>query len=109
MVELQVREQTEALLREPLLGEGDADVKILRLLAGEYLRRLTQYRTVDQSLAQKYQMTFDEFFDRRTTVQHGNSWEVEKDAMEWENAIGGIAAMTRKLKEIEELTHASGQ
>jgi hypothetical protein len=51
-------------------------------------------------------MSFDDFHERRVTVQHNNSWEVEKDAMDWETAIGGILTMQRKLKEIRQPTHA---
>lgn len=109
MVELHVREQTKALLNDPLLGEGDADRKILRLLEREFLHQLTQYRNVDQRLSQKYQMTLHEFRERRTTVQHQSSWEVEKDAVDWESAASNVTSIEHKLKEIEELTHASGQ
>ncbi|MEZ4736158.1 MAG: hypothetical protein R3E79_54415 [Caldilineaceae bacterium] len=109
MVELHVREQTKALLNDPLLGEGDMDRKLLRLLESEFLRQLIQYRNVDQRLSQKYQMNLREFLERRTTVQHQSNWEVEKDAVDWESAAGNITALERKLKEIEELTDAAAQ
>lgn len=105
MVELQVSEQTAALLQDPLLGEGDVDAKIRCLLAGEYLRQLSEARAVDQRLAQKYQTSFADFWERRTTVQHENNWEVEKDAADWENAASAITAWAEKLKAVEELSH----
>ena len=105
MIELQVSEQTAALLQDPLLGEGDVDAKIRCLLAGEYLRQLSEARAVDQRLAQKYQTAFADFFERRTTVQHGNSWEVEKDATDWEKAVSAIKTWQEKLNAVEELTH----
>ena len=107
MIELQVSEQTAALLQDPLLGEGDVDAKIRCLLAGEYLRQLSEARAVDQRLAQKYQTAFADFFERRTTVQHGNSWEVEKDATDWANAVSAIKTWQEKLKAVEELTHGA--
>lgn len=107
MVALQVSEQTAALLQDPLLGEGDVDAKIRCLLAGEYLRQLSAARAVDQRLAQKYQMSFADFFERRTTVQHENSWEVEKDATDWANAVGAITTWEEKLKAVEEFTHGA--
>lgn len=107
MVELQVSEQTAALLQDPLLGEGDVDGKIRCLLAGEYLRHLSDARTVDERLAQKYQMTFTDFLDRQTTVQHASNWEVEKDATDWQNAFNAITTWTAKLKTLEELGHGA--
>lgn len=101
MVELRVSEQTAALLQDPLLGESDVEAKIRCLLAGEYLRQLGEAQAIDERLAQKYQMTFTEFLDRRTTVQHENSWEVEKDAADWENATSAITTWTGKLKAVE--------
>lgn len=106
MSEMKLSERTQALLSDPLLGDQDTDAKIIRLLEAEYLRQLGRYRRADRLLAQKYQMSFADFHDRRVTVQHNNSWEVEKDAMDWETAIGGILTMQRKLKEIREPAHA---
>lgn len=107
MVALQISEQTAALLQDPLLGDGDVDAKIRCLLAGEYGRQLNEARTVDERLAQKYQMTFTEFLDRQTTVQHASNWEVEKDATDWQNAFNAINNWTEKLKTVEELSHGA--
>jgi|688.fasta_scaffold1120160_2 hypothetical protein len=106
MGEVKLSERTQALLSDPVLGDQDTDAKIIRLLEAEYIRQLGRYRRTDRRLAQKYQMSFDDFHERRVTVQHNNSWEVEKDAMDWETAIGGILTMQRKLKEIRQPTHA---
>ena len=103
MSEAKLRQTTVALLADPLLGEGDVDTKILRLLAGEYQRRLADAQAVDQRLSQKDQTTFTDFLDRRTTVQHESSWEVEKDALDWESAVATTSALPAKRKEIEEL------
>lgn len=107
MVALQISEQTAALLQDPLLGEGDVDAKIRCLLAGEYLRQLNEARTVDERLAQKYQMTFTEFLDRQTTVQHASNWEVEKDATDWQNAFNAIKTWAEKLETVEGLPHGA--
>lgn len=109
MGEVKLSPKTTALLADPLLGDGDVDQKILRLLASEYQRRLTDVQTVDQQLSQKYQTTFADFLDRRTTVQHESSWEVEKDAIDWENAIAALPALRDKLKAIEELINVASE
>lgn len=108
MGEVTLRQTTAALLADPLFGEGDVDSKILRLLVGEYQRHLAEHRAVDARLAQKYQTTFADFLDRRTTVQHESSWEVEKDALDWETAVAGISELAAKCKELEDLTNDAG-
>jgi hypothetical protein len=108
MGEVKLRSQTAALLADPLLGDGDVESKILRLLANEYQRRLADVQAVDQRLAQKYETTFADFLERRTTVQYASSWEVETDTLEWQQAVDDLVALASKLKEIEELSHAGG-
>jgi len=48
-------------------------------------------------------MSFEEFMARQLVRQRGYTWEVEKDAMEWETAISGIQTMERKLEELRAL------
>lgn len=98
-----LQEQTRRLLEEPLLGEQDLDAKIRRLLEAEYLRRLAQYRRLDRILSQKYGMAFEEFVNDRVVQQKGYTWEAEKDAMDWETAVGGVQTMKRKLRELRRL------
>lgn len=98
-----LQEQTRRLLEEPLLGGQDLDEKVRRLLKAEYLRRLAQYRRLDRMLGQKYGMTFEEFVADRVVQEQGYTWEVEKDAMDWETAVGGIQTMKRKLRELRGL------
>ena len=95
-------ERTRRFLEEPLLGEQDLDTKVRLLLEAEYLRRLRQYRRVDQLLTQKYGKTFKEFVDQRLVQQAGYTWEVEKDAMDWETSADGMETMKRKLHELRE-------
>jgi hypothetical protein len=100
MSEARLMESTLQLLEEPLLGEQDLDAKIRFLLEAEYLRRLGRYRRLDRALTQKYGMTFEEFVERRVVQQKGYTWDVEKDAMDWETAVDGMRTMERKLQEL---------
>ena len=97
-----LRERTRQFLDEPLWGEQDVDSKVCSLLEAEYLRRLKQYRRLDRTLTQKYEMTFEEFIERRVVQQKGYTWDVEQDAMDWETALGGMKTMKRKLQELRE-------
>jgi len=65
----------------------------------EYLRRLRQYRRVDQLLTRKYGLTFDEFIARRLVQQAGYTWDVEKDAMDWETSVDGIKTIEKLLRQ----------
>jgi hypothetical protein len=103
MTEVKLLERTQEFLRDPLLGEQDIDAKIRQLLAAEYMRRVGHYRRVDHNLMHKYGVSFDEFIAHRVSAQQGYSWEVEKDAMDWETAIGGILTIERRLRELREL------
>jgi hypothetical protein len=103
MSEIALPKIARQLLEESILGEADLNAKIRLLLEGEYLRRLRHYRRVDHLLSQKYGMSFEEFMARQLVRQRGYTWEVEKDAMEWETAISGIQTMERKLEELRAL------
>jgi hypothetical protein len=102
MSETKLMESTLQFLEEPLLGEQDLDTKVRLLLEAEYLRRLGRYRRLDRTLTQKYGMTFEEFIERRVAQQKGYTWDVEKDAMDWETAVDGMRTMERKLQELQE-------
>lgn len=95
--------ETYELLNEPLLGEQDPNTKVRMLIEAEYLRRLNRYHRLDRMLCQKYEMTFQDFTARHIVAEKGYSWEVEKDAMDWETAIGGIKTIRRKLKEVQQM------
>jgi hypothetical protein len=104
MVEVKLQPETEVQLNDPLLGEGDLDTKIRQLLETEYLRRLARYKRTDRILKQKYNMDFNQFLAEHITEKRGYSWEVEKDAMDWESAVGGMQTMERKLTELRTLS-----
>jgi hypothetical protein len=101
MSETKLMESTLQFLEEPLLGEQDLDTKVRLLLEAEYLRRLGRYRRLDRTLTQKYGMTLEEFIEGRVVQQKGYTWDVEKDAMDWETAVDGMKTMERKLQELQ--------
>ena len=102
MSETKLMESTLQFLEEPLLGEQDLDTKVRLLLEAEYLRRLGRYRRLDRTLTQKYGITFEEFVERRVAQQKGYTWDVEKDAMDWETAVDGMRTIECKLQELRE-------
>jgi hypothetical protein len=99
----ELMEQTQQFLNLTVPGNQGLDAKVRQLIEAEHLRKLAQYRRTDLALAHKYGMDFEEFLSRRIPRQQNYSWEVEQDAMTWENAIGGIAAMKRQLRELRGL------
>lgn len=102
MKAIELSEHIVHLLKDPLLGQQDIETKVRQLLEAEYLRRLNRYHRVDRMLSQKYSMSFDEFVQQRITREQGYTWEVESDAMDWETAVGGVATMERKLRELRQ-------
>ncbi len=103
MATINLSEQTYALLQDPLLGDEPIEIKILRLLEGALVRKRDQNHALDQTLAQKYTMSFWDFMERRTSVQYNASWEVENDATEWQDAMADVAAIEEQLVTIREL------
>lgn len=106
MAEVILKEQTQQWLADPILGQDDIDAKVRRLLEAEYLRKLAQYERANRLLAQKYGVTFAEFVAQDIVAQHGYTWEVEQDAIQWETAMGGIATVQRRLQEIRDAARA---
>jgi hypothetical protein len=102
VAEVVLKEQTQQWLADPILGDDDVDAKIRRLLEAEYVRKMAQYQRVNETLAQKYGVTFEEFVAQDVVAQNGYTWGVEQDAMQWETAIGGIETLQRRLQEIRE-------
>lgn len=102
MAEMVLKEQTRQWLADPILGPDNIDAKVRRLLEAEYLRKLAQYQRAIDMLAQKYGMTFGEFLAQDLVSQRGHTWEVEQDAMQWEIAVGGIATLQQRLREIKD-------
>ncbi len=78
-----------------------SDQEKREMLEGEYLRRLTRYKKIDEAYRQKYKMTFEEFESKNIVAKKNFSWDVESDAQEWETVIDGIETMLTKLKELQ--------
>lgn len=68
----------------------------------EYEKRLVFYKFTDERLKKKYVMSFDDFEKRRVVKEKDFSWEVEKDAMDWEHAVEGIKYIQEKINKIKE-------
>ena len=86
----ELSERTLELLSETLPRGRSADARVRYLLEAEYLRKLGQYRRTNAALTQKYGMSFDAFLAEDIVGQRDYSWDVERDAMELEIAVGGI-------------------
>ena len=102
MAEHDLQERTRQLLDDPLLVGEDIDAKIRALIEAEYMRRLQQYRRQDRLLAQKYGVTFETFLAQRIVAQEGYTWDVERDAMDWETAVDGMETIKHRLRELRE-------
>lgn len=107
MATTNILEQTKAFLDDALPNDLDVDAKVRQLIQAEYLRELGRYRRADLAFTRKYGITFEEFIAQRTTRQMGYGWDVEQDAIAWETAIGGIATIERKLKQLRDLDNES--
>lgn len=81
----------------------DESQGLFELLQAEYRRRLAHYENLDRTMRAKYGMTFAQFEQRNVVRQHNFSWEVESDAMTWEQAHDGIKTLKRRLKELDAL------
>ncbi len=76
--------------------------EIKEAVLSEYERRLVLYKLTDERLKKKYLMSFKEFEEREMVKEKGFSWEVEKDAMDWEHAVDGIRYLQEKINKIKE-------
>lgn len=86
--------------------EGSPEVKLIKLVERELLRRLNHYQYLDRHMQKKYGMSFSQFRDMRVVEQKGYSFEVESDFWEWEMAQDGIQTIEMKLKELRQKTDA---
>lgn len=79
-----------------------SEKEIKAALLSEYEKKIVLYRLIDERLKKKYGMSFKEFEDKNIVKEKGLSWEVEKDAMDWEHAIEGIRHIQEKMKKVKE-------
>ena len=68
----------------------------------EYKKRIVLYKLTDEQMRKKYGMSLNAFDERNVVKEKDFSWEVEKDAMNWEHAIEGIRHLQEKIKRLEE-------
>ncbi len=100
MIRNQLNETTIELLAELLPDERSVDARVRYLLEAELLRKLGQYRRTDAALVQKYGMSFGDFLEQDVVHHRSYTWDVERDAMDWESAIGGIEMLEARLREL---------
>jgi hypothetical protein len=100
---LSIKERLREHLRFLDPAGRDESQGMLELLHTKYRRRLAQYENLDRALRAKYGLTFRQFERRNIVRQQNFSWEVESDAMAWEQAHDGIKTLKRRLKELDAL------
>ncbi|GFP40184.1 hypothetical protein, partial [Candidatus Hakubella thermalkaliphila] len=66
-------------------------------------RRLAHYENLDRGFQKKYGVSFEEFEEKNVVKKKGFSWEVESDAMAWEQAVDGIKTMRTRLEDLDVL------
>ncbi len=78
------------------------DKEIKDAVLNEYKRKLVLYKLTDEQLKKKYGMSCKEFEEKNVVKEKGFSWEVEKDAMDWEHAVEGIRYIQEKITKIKD-------
>ena len=78
-----------------------SEKELKEVVLSEYERRIVLYKLTDERFKKKYGMNFPEFEKKNLVKEKGFSWEVEKDAMEWEHAVEGLASLQEKINKIE--------
>ncbi len=96
MINLGYRELNTMKLLE-LVSEKE----IKNALLAEYEKKLVLYRLMDEHFKKKYGMSFGEFEERNIVRDKGFSWEVEKDAMDWEHAVESIRYLQEKINKLK--------
>jgi len=75
--------------------------EIKEALLSEYEKKIILYKLTDERLKKKYKMSFNEFEEKNIVKEKDFSWEVEKDAMDWEHAVEGIRYLQEKTDKIK--------
>ena len=75
-----------------------SEKEIVESLIFNFKRKLAIYKLIDKKMREKYGMDFEQFEKDNLIKKNNFSWEVEKDAIEWEHAISGIKYIENKLK-----------
>ncbi|GFP18730.1 hypothetical protein HKBW3S03_00235 [Candidatus Hakubella thermalkaliphila] len=64
---------------------------------------MAHYENLDRGFQKKYGVSFEEFEEKNVVKKKGFSWEVESDAMAWEQAVDGIKTMRTRLEDLDVL------
>ena len=75
--------------------------ELKEVVLSEYEKRIVLFKLTDERLKKKYSMSFKEFEEKNIVEENNFSWEVEKDAMDWEHAIDGIRYLHEKINKIK--------
>lgn len=78
-----------------------SEKELKEVVLNEYERKTVLYKLTDERFKKKYGMDFSAFEKRNVVKEKGFSWEVEKDAMEWEHAVEGIKSLLKKIDQIK--------
>ncbi len=79
-----------------------SEEEIKNAVLDDYERKIILSRLTDERFKKKYSMSFKEFEEKNIVKEKRFSWDVEKDAMEWEHAVEGIRYFQEKINRIRE-------
>jgi len=74
---------------------------------GDYERKLVLYKLTDEQLKKKYGTNYDTFEKENVVKKKDYSWEVEKDAMEWEHTVEGIRYLGEKINKLKDFKNGN--
>ena len=75
--------------------------ELKEVVLSEYERRLVLYKLIDEKFKKKYGTNYAEFERKNVVKEKGFSWEVERDAMEWEHAVESINPILEKINKVK--------
>lgn len=75
--------------------------ELKEVVLSEYERRLVLYKLIDERFKKKYLMDYQEFERKNVVKEREFTWEIERDAMEWEHAVEGIKSLQEKITKIK--------
>ncbi len=103
---IQLSEPVARHLQELEVGFArDIDEKLRLLLTAEYKHRLSLNHLLDEQMRRKYDMPFEQFMDSRAMAAQGHTWDVQRDAIDWEMALNEMRLMERLLSDLRDVEH----
>ncbi len=85
------------------LADLITEKEITQAVLSDYEKKLISYKFTNERLEKKYGMNFNEFEEKNIIKNKDFSWEVEKDAMNWEHVVECIRYLEEKIKKIKEI------